>query len=222
MKKYILILLVIPAGLFSFRAKEKIEPTKVYLEGNSIVYDGLITKEANDTLSKLYSKDIKRLILNSNGGEINVGIDLGEWVFDHNLDVEIRDHAFSSAADYVFTAGQKKILHKNSTLGWHGGASSDYGWLLSKLMNNYLKNVRAREALFFKKVLIKQEIVSYGQRPEFNKYNDGNYIGWTYSINALTKLGVKNIILLDGTWEPLNSSPKTGKKIFTIENIDIQ
>lgn len=222
MKKKLLLLFLIPLGLISFRPKEKTEPTKVYVEGNSIVYDGLITKEANDTFLKLCTKDVSRLILNSNGGEINLGIDLGELVFDHNLDVEIRDHAFSSAADYVFPAGKNKYLHKNSTLGWHGGASSDYGWLFSTLMKKYLKKTRNREILFFKKLQIKKEIVSYGQRPEYNKYNDGSYVGWTYSINALNKLGVKNIILLDGTWEPNYISSNTGQKIFTIENIEIE
>ena len=190
---------------------------KVNIVGNAIVYDGPMADEGVDQVKQLYTQNINRLVLNSPGGDINIGMDLGEWVFDHQLDVEIKSHAFSSAANYVFTAGKTKYLHKDSMVGWHGGVTQDDDSLFFKLfMGRYLEEGKIREKAFFEKIGVDQRSTVYGQRPEFAQYDD--YVGWTYSLAAMEQLGIRNIELLDGEWSP----PATfeGKKIFTVTEIE--
>ena len=192
----------------------------VHIEGNSIVYDGPMAASGVETAKEIYTDNIDRLIINSQGGEINIGMDLGEWVYDKGLDVEIRNIAFSSAANYVFTAGKNKYLHKDSMVGWHGGVTQDNKNhpILSFLMKKYIEEGKARETEFFNKIGVDQESTVYGLRPEFDKYSEEEgYVGWTYSLSAMEKLGIKNVQLLDGAWEP--TAEYKGKKIFTIDEI---
>ena len=138
--------------LFSLRT-EYPEP-QVYILEDSIVYNGDLTVEGIEKAKNLYSKNINNLILNSLGGEINLGMDLGEWVFDNKLNVVVKYSAFSSAANYVFPAGQKKFLYKNSFIGWHGGASQSpqtlYDRIFTKfILKNYIVKAQKRELEFF-------------------------------------------------------------------------
>lgn len=147
-------------------------------------------------------------------------MDLGEWVYDKGLDVEIKNIAFSSAANYVFTAGKTKYLHKDSMVGWHGGVTQDNDNFFMKLfMKKYLEEGKKREKEFFEKIKVDQKSTVYGQRPEFDQYSEKqNYVGWTYSLEAMEQLGIKNIKLLDGEWKP--AEEYNGKKIFTVTHIE--
>ncbi len=205
---------------FKPNGSEEENKVDVHVEGTSIVYDGPMADEGVEKVKQLYTKDITRLILNSAGGEINIGMDLGEWVYDHSLDVEIKNIAFSSAANYVFTAGKTKYLHKDSMVGWHGGVTQDNDNLLMTLfMQKYLKDGKERETAYFKKIGVDQQSTVYGLREEFDKYSEKeNYVGWTYSLEAMEQLGIKNIVLMDGEWAP--APEYNGKKIFTVTKIE--
>lgn len=196
------------------------DKVEVYINGTSIVYNGPMANEGLEKVKQLYTKDINRLVLNSPGGEINIGMSLGEWVYDKGLDVEIKNIAFSSAANYVFTAGKNKYLHTNSMVGWHGGATQENNsFFMNLFMRKYLKESKNRETEYFKKIGVEQKSTVYGQRPEFDNYSEkNNYVGWTYSLAAMKQLGIKNIILIDGEWLP--AKDYNGKKIFTINEIN--
>lgn len=191
----------------------------IHVKGTSIVYDGPMASEGVEKVKRLYTKKIDRLIINSPGGEINIGMDLGEWVYDKGLDVEVKHIAFSSAANYVFTAGKNKYIHKDSMIGWHGGVTQENNNIFMNIfMKKYIKKGKEREATFFKKIGVDQKSTVYGQRDEFNEYSEEhNYVGWTYSLESMEKLGIKNIKLIDGEWNP--ASEYNGKKIFTITDI---
>lgn len=195
---------------------------KVYRLESSIVYDGDLSEEGIEQVKKLYSKDINNIILNSLGGEINLGMDLGEWIYDHKLDVTIKYAAFSSAANYIFPAGQKEFLYKNSFIGWHGGATQEPTTFYEKLcvkfiLNDYIKRSKIREENYFKKINVNPKITTLGQQEVYKKYEVG-YKGWTYSLNTLNKLGINDIVLIDGEWSPITEFE--GAKLFIIEIFD--
>ena len=205
------------AFLGVFSEPEPEEPVRVQREGTYIIYDGPLAQEGIEQVKQLYDPSITRLVINSAGGEINLGMDLGEWVFDQQLDVEVRGHAFSSAANYVFTAGKNKYLHADSMVGWHGGATQDeQPWFMRLMMKRYLAESQAREQAFFKKIGVDQRSTVYGQNPQFKQYE--GYVGWTYSLKAMAQLGIRQIQLIDGQWHPADTYE--GKKIFTVEQID--
>ena len=64
---------------------------------------------------------------------------IGEWIFDHEIDVIVDEICFSSCANYIFTAGKNKIIEKDAIVGWHGSEQQDpfiaagYGISLAEL-----------------------------------------------------------------------------------------
>lgn len=195
------------------------DKVEVFVQGRSIVYSGPLSVDGVAQVKNMTIAEIDRLIINSPGGEVNIGMDLGEWVFEHDWDVEVHKIAFSSAANYVFTAGKTKYLHRDSMVGWHGGITQQNdNFLLGLFMRSYLREGAAREKAFFAKIGVDQRSTVYGLRQEFDRYSEQqNYVGWTYSLAAMEDLGIKNIRLIDNQWAP--ASEYHGKKIFTIETI---
>jgi hypothetical protein len=66
------------------------------------------------------ARPVERLVISSRGGGVEAGIALGRWVRERGLDVEVADVCLSSCANYVFTAGARKILRPGAVVGWHG------------------------------------------------------------------------------------------------------
>lgn len=224
-KKFLIVIFIFVMALMMyimfFLSEEELPPPKVYISGTSIVYDGDLSPEGIEMAKTLYSKKIENLILNSLGGEINLGMDLGEWVYEKKLNVIVKYAVFSSAANYVFPAGRKKFLYKDSFIGWHGGAAQTPETLYEKaftkfFLNSYMTKAKNRERDFFKKINVNPKITILGQQDIYKQYNK-DYRGWTYSLEALDELGVKDIILLDGTWDPITEFKKS--QIFIIESI---
>src|SRR4249920_2997236 len=98
-------------------------PFKVFLEQpDALVYQGDLSAAANKRIFELYDKATvkpRMVRITSGGGDVNLGMDLGDWIFQHQLDVEVLDHCMSSCANYVFPAGKTKFLNPDSILMWH-------------------------------------------------------------------------------------------------------
>jgi hypothetical protein len=84
-------------------------------------YRGFISAEQNQRLLEVVEgKVVKRLVITSSGGEVEAGITLGFWVFNHRLNVEVREYCLSSCANYVFPAGYHKSIDAGAVVAWHG------------------------------------------------------------------------------------------------------
>lgn len=190
-------------------------PTTVVRQGDTIVYTGALSDEANRTLQGLIEPGTRTLKISSRGGDIHLGMDLGELVFQHGLNVEVDGHCFSSCANYVFPAGRSKILHRHSLLGWHGGAMQAMHIddpQMKKMYDAYIGPARAREAAYFQKIGVAQQSTTLGQGPAYKPY--AHCVGWRYSLQAMAQLGMRQIVLADGDWQP---APQfDGQCIFTI------
>ncbi len=99
-------------------------PANVKIENNTVFYRGDISKAswkafkyaiANDAKT-----DVRKIVINSVGGDTQYGRKLGSWVFEQNLSVEVEGGCFSSCANYVFPAGRKKVIRQGAFVGWHG------------------------------------------------------------------------------------------------------
>jgi hypothetical protein len=100
--------------------------TKVRLGAERIEYIGLITPEANAGAFELYKiaqPKPKSLLIESEGGSADAGMQLGAWLVENGLDVAIDTFCFSSCANYVFPAGRNKVLAPRALLLWHGGVT---------------------------------------------------------------------------------------------------
>jgi len=200
-----------------------------------LVYKGEITKSANAAIFQAYSiNKVKpdRLVITSKGGEIDAGLELGNWVISNNLDVEVVNFCASSCANYVFTAGKRKYLHKDSMLVWHGSAwqkNWDLNGIDNKTKNqfitNYLKPMRQQETDFYARLGIDNLITVYGHGKlttwENVKSRFGfSFIGWDFSLMDMDKLGVSNIVLVDQQWNWRKYRPRLEKAVkrITLDN----
>lgn len=200
--------------------------TQVRLEGDQIIYRGGLTAEANAKVFTLYEAAAVKptlLSIRSPGGPIDVGLALGEWTHRQRLDVRVDEFCFSSCANYIFTAGVKKILGKDAIIGFHGGASSDsfnmaqMNATLARIpaeqrekvredveqqLKAYIESNRKREADFYAAIAVAQKITTLGQEGVYHIYQKTGFKGWYYSLDDMEKLGLKNIRVIGGDWNP--------------------
>lgn len=84
-------------------------------------YSGPISTEENRRFfSGIAGRPVKRLVIDSSGGEVEAGIALGTWIFEHRLDVEVPEYCLSSCANYVFPAASRKFIAPGAVVAWHG------------------------------------------------------------------------------------------------------
>jgi hypothetical protein len=93
----------------------------ISLSAGTAYYAGPISAEQNQQLFEAAKgKTVKRFIITSGGGDVEAGIALGSWVFDHNLDIEVPEYCLSSCANYIFPAGHHKAIGSGAIVAWHG------------------------------------------------------------------------------------------------------
>jgi hypothetical protein len=90
------------------------------LNSGVIQYFGPIDIERVEKFKQLYRPG-DRLLVNSNGGSLYAGIEMGKFIHQNRMTVEVADLCISSCANYVFLAGETKVLNKNSLVVFHGG-----------------------------------------------------------------------------------------------------
>ena len=103
-------------------------PATITVEGSTIIFDGDIENSTyRDFLYAVRGKEdqITTIRVNSSGGITDHGILIGEWIFDHEIDVIVDEICFSSCANYIFTAGKNKIIEEDAIVGWHGSEQQD-------------------------------------------------------------------------------------------------
>ncbi len=185
-------------------------PTTVFLDKeNQIHYDGHLNKEANERLFELYETSITKpdtLVISSSGGGVMLGMDLGDWVYDNEINIVIDKLCASSCANYIFTAGKQKSLKKDSIIIWHGSSWQKNIDALVRDGNKSIVDWRKREVSFFKKIEVDYRITVYG----FGRYSLWQYIkavftaepilGFDYSVEDMGKFGITNVHLVDGHW----------------------
>jgi hypothetical protein len=113
----------IVASVTPLQMKETDDEPAISVAGQNVRYVGQLTPEGLSRLNAVTDhQEIKSLTIKSGGGEISIGIDFGNWVFDHQLDVIVDQGCFSSCANYVFPAGRKKTILPGAVVAWHGSA----------------------------------------------------------------------------------------------------
>jgi hypothetical protein len=205
--------------------------TKVRLTAERIEYSGLITHEANAGVFELYeAADPKpqSLLIESQGGSADAGMELGTWLFDNGLQVEIDTYCLSSCANYVFPAGRARLLAPHASLMWHGGVTQpitqkelaqvleetlsglpeqERRQLLQKRSRDELMQelresliaIVARETYFFRRLGVDQRITTLGHLYERELLKgEGYYMGWDFSLEDMARLGIRSVMIKGG------------------------
>ncbi|NRB24759.1 hypothetical protein [Shewanella sp.] len=213
---------------------------EIYYEGGSIFYNADIHLNGFKKAQSLFNKhtDVNKLVVNSFGGYTNTAIEFAKWIKTNNLDIEVDKYCISSCANYLFLAGSTKFINIHSLLGWHGGVlqfkdmplesgslalvmrfSSDCNFeLISKKKDLMKKKDIILECEFFNQMKVNQLITMFGQVKSADFYT-GKTDFWSYSLDALSYLGVQNVVLVDRVWEPYTEI--NGKEITYFDSKDI-
>lgn len=213
------------------------DDTKVFLQGNEIQYEGELSKAANENVFKIFEESgekVEWISIKSAGGEVNIGMDLGEFVFSNNLNIKVLDFCLSSCANYVFSSGKNKLIGKHAVIGFHGGVTGMEAAVeefissapegereaVRQQFEGYIVKTTEREAFFFSKIEVEQSITTLGQSEEYSKVEGiEDYVGWYYSLEDLSKLGVNNISVVNPPWSFKQLSEKS--KFYKLEPFNL-
>lgn len=103
------------------------EKTEVTVSGETLIIDGPLETGLWKQIQAMDTSHVKKLKISSGGGDTNEGMNIGEFVRDRRLAVEVDGLCLSSCANYIFTAGATK--HVGILAGficYHGNVSTSW------------------------------------------------------------------------------------------------
>jgi hypothetical protein len=173
----------------------------LYISGE--IYEGDFEK-----FSKSISEgNVSFAILNSVGGNALEAMRIASVMSDMKLNTVVSDICASSCANYLFLAGNKKIIMQHGVVIWHGSYSQECGHTIAKSdfvnkskdeIENFLDGLKVQHAeneKFFKKIKVKAGITCLNMASK--KEVDERYpesTGFTLTADAMKVFGVDNIL----------------------------
>ncbi len=117
---------------------------RVERTGDTVIYRGMLTEKGLQALRKAGNDPrVTTLLIDSAGGEIVVGMEFGNWVFERELNIVIDHACLSSCANYVFTAARRKEIRPGAVVAWHGSAKQP--GLLERLHQLVEEDIASRD-----------------------------------------------------------------------------
>lgn len=179
-------------------------------ESNIAIYVSEISKENNATFfSSIKNRMIKKLRVNSSGGDVEAAIKLARWIYNNKVDIEVIEYCLSSCANYLFTAAFHKTILPGAIVAWHGNyhhLKQTGLWrddIQTRMKRTGESRVQARthvlqqvnhlvklEQSFFKEIGVDEKVCWIGKIPP---YNVKNY--YFLSVSDMHRFGVRNVIL---------------------------
>ena len=182
------------------------------------VFLGQITKASvAKFIAEHEEKRPEKIILFSQGGDVEAGITFGEWVHDYGINVQVRTLCMSACANYVFVAGKNKTIENGALVIWHGSleqknvredqekyrsiterllkaqndVSPEEREFLSSSKSRYdiTERLRKKQAEFYTKIGVNEYVTRLGQEPVRYPVD-----GWTASPHLMQQMGISNVI----------------------------
>ena len=160
-------------------------------------------------------RSIRRVLLDSPGGDIRAALRLANWIVDRGADIEVVGLCASSCANYLFAAGRCKIIDDGAIVLWHGSARQadfrvrldDCGRRIDELTHaggelvdryqraltetiaicSFLHQAVVEQDAFFARVGADEIITRMGQEP-----HDFHAI-WTVPVDLMARLGYHGV-----------------------------
>lgn len=233
MKKLLVLIFVLLSGCASTIDDPDFanEASFAGIQDGYLLYTGFLSEESNQKLFAAYENAASkptRLLISSGGGDIRIGLELGNWIIEHELDVEVLDVCASSCANYVFPAGRTKYLRKDSVLLWHGSAWQQ-NWRMpeevQEQFDDWLNSNRASETEFYAELEVDNLLTVYGQHDQPSVFRlvfhnrimgTGPIHGFDYSLEDMQRFGLSNIVLVDDEWNWRKHRPGVRRMVLRI------
>ena len=89
--------------------------------GNVICLKGAITAASRDHFFSLSPRDGDIIVASGPGGDIAAAMDIGDFIYEHDLLVIVDDLCGSSCSYFIALGGKRLAIYGNGLLGFHGG-----------------------------------------------------------------------------------------------------
>lgn len=181
----------------------------VQISKDTLTFKGAIESSDLEKFKTAFSPEIKKIIVDSGGGDAEVGLSIGEIISNADVSIEVQGICVSSCANYLFTAGKHKILNQG-IVGYHGnmtallnsmskeeflnqmkkyGASDEQA---NEVYSHFISEVLPRENSFFAKLGISQDLFNRTQR-EDKGMGSGTYSALLPKAETFLKYGILNV-----------------------------
>ena len=149
---------------------------------------------------------VESVSINSVGGDQQAAVSIGRELNLRKLDVEVRNVCADACASYLFPAGKSKFISQGSLLLWSGYPHTDASDTAHKSETSSSLtdiNTTAPESATTLTAEQQQQITQFYQQtgvnphiagcPQWSTNTDSSPQWFTWSVENLTRLGVKNI-----------------------------
>jgi ATP-dependent protease ClpP protease subunit len=225
---------------------------------DEVTITGDITVNSYVQFKKIFDKSIvtpKKILIDSGGGDALAALAIAKIIQQHRINVEVNSLCASSCANYIFIAGNEKIIGPSAIIMFHGGPTQENMMQLSreaetfltinkietvktfgeinkegtiKLMppntaesnsfhqtqqfigltetsslSEHIQQLQMATQDFYSSLDVDEKIMTIGQTGNYQHiYESKKYDGFYYSPNDMKKLGIQNITIKDGVWNP--------------------
>ena len=233
--RYLLYFLMFLLCACSSSGDEKVEKSNIRLFGtNAIKFVGSTSKEHADLFEKILSQNhenIDTLIIDSSGGDISGGMQVGRLVHEYSLKVIVKNICASSCANYIATASHSVTIEKDALLGWHGGATQplyspvEFNHSLffqiksffgivdeGQSISEFFEKLQNEEIEFFETIGVNQAVTVIGMMPSLKEQRDAPL--FSFDIETLRRLGLR--VKFEGEQSQFSKDGSREVQIFTL------
>jgi hypothetical protein len=192
----------VPDEIKSFSKKVRF---KSFATDDMICLSGPVSEEMKEAFERHLKPTTRFLVVRSNGGRADYGMDIAEEILKRGMDIIVHDFCLSACANYFFLAAHNKFLINNAIVGWHGAPEPipEERWLRfsDKARQRHNEDLGHSEQLFaiFRERGIRKEVTNQPP-PGFlspEKGDPHNRI-WSYRDDLLEeRYGIRNLFRLD-------------------------
>ena len=160
------------------------------VDAQTLVFSGGIDSRTDEAFLEAVTPETTKLIVNTTGGDVESALIVADYIFKHQLDLEVREVCGSSCANYWFTAAKKKTVPRGAYVGFHGdvGSSLPYWGTVTDEVMTYTQKVIAKEAAFYKRIKLDSRIFAFSAA-----FAVHHKTIWAASPAELACVGVKNL-----------------------------
>jgi len=129
-----------------------------------------------------FHEGIEEVILDSSGGDVEAALLIGKHIAARNVAIRVRKWCLSSCANYLFTAGARRVIAPGGIVGFHGNGEAAFSELgenfgvsdedIAENLEEFTETKRqidaliAEERAFFEAQGIAAEFFVLTQRPD--------------------------------------------------------
>lgn len=154
-------------------------------------FDGVIQAESYQEFIKKIDAEVEEIILNSVGGSVESALAIATEIKRRNINVTVKGFCISSCANYLFLAGNKKMI--DGIVGYHGNAQALHKNACTENSDSRQCQLTKSEKAFFDSIGMSNLLFDVTQSLDKGMQTGLNYAYYAPGKDTLKALGVKGV-----------------------------